>query len=139
MKSLKRILVLSLFALSAFIPSTSLADMPGRHPHYLRALADLRDARAHLEHTRKHNEHPAIEEIDAAIREIRKASIDDGKNLADHPPVDVRLDGPGRIHHARELLLKAKSDVDKEEDNQFAAGLQMRALKHIRAAIELTR
>ena len=85
------------------------------------------------------DERPAIEEIDMAIREIKKASIDDGKNLADHLPIDAKLDGPGRLRHARELLFKARADVNKEEDNRFAAGLQERALRHISLALDLAR
>ena len=74
---------------------SSLADDPGRHPAYLHALTDLRHARAHLEnlapthHMDKEEEH-AIDEIDKAIEEIKRAAIDDGKNLNDHPPVDAR-------------------------------------------------
>jgi hypothetical protein len=107
----------------------------GEHPAYLHALSDLRDARAHLERPgggeRKEQERKAIEEIDAAIFEIKRASIDDGKNINDHMPVDSRLDWPGRLHRAVELLDKAHSDVAREEDNRFAEGLQARAIEHI--------
>ena len=131
------------FALAAFAPSTSVADQPGRHPAYLHALDDLRDARAHLERRPgdpivKWDEHVAIKEIDAAIRAIQQASIDDGKNLADHPPIDARLDYSGRLHHALELLRKAHNDVKGEEDNNFAHGLQHLSLEHIDAAIQFT-
>jgi len=107
----------------------------GQHPAYLHALTDLRHARAHLErpdggHLR-HEEEDAIHEIDEAIREIKKASIDDGKNLNDHPPVDSHMDWPGQLHRALELLNKAHEDIAKEEDNRFAEGLQERALGHI--------
>jgi hypothetical protein len=105
------------------------------HPAYLHALSDLRDARAHLERPdggeRKEQERKAIEEIDAAIFEIKKASIEDGKNINDHVPVDSHLDWPGRLHKAVELLDKAHSDVSREEDNRFAEGLQARAIEHI--------
>jgi hypothetical protein len=107
----------------------------GEHPAYLHALSDLRDARAHLERPdggeRREQERKAIEEIDAAIFEIKRASIDDGKNINDHMPVDAHLDWPGRLHRAVELLDKAHSDVSREEDNRFADGLQARALEHI--------
>lgn len=105
------------------------------HPAYLHALSDLRDARAHLERPgggeRKEQEVKAIEEIDAAINEIKKASIEDGKNINDHLPVDAHLDWPGRLHRAVELLDKAHNDVAREEDNRFAEGLQARAIAHI--------
>jgi hypothetical protein len=106
-----------------------------RHPGYLRALSDLRAARSHLE-TPGHRalgerEERAIHEIDAAIGEIRKAAIDDGRNLYDHPPIDARLDRPGRRHRALELLNAAHNDIAREEDNRFAQGLQRRAMEHI--------
>ena len=44
MKTMNRKLTLPIFALAAFLPIAAQADVPGRHPHYLRALADLRDA-----------------------------------------------------------------------------------------------
>jgi hypothetical protein len=111
----------------------------GKHPAYLHALTDLRAARAHLERNDggelRHEEKEAIHAIDEAIAEIKKASIDDGKNLNDHPPVDAGLDRPGRLHRAKELLEKARQDITREEDNSFAQGLQQRAIGHIDRAI----
>ena len=72
---------------------------------------------------------------DDAIGEIKKASIDDGKDLNDHPPVDAGLDHTGRLHRAKELLEKAHQDIAHEEDNGFAQGLQQRAFGHIDRAI----
>src|SRR5882757_1012988 len=79
------------------------ADQPGRHPAYLHALTDLRHARAHLERRGgdrqvKWDERVAIAEIDAAIDEIKRAAINDGKSLTEHPPVDAGLDWGGRLH-----------------------------------------
>jgi tetratricopeptide (TPR) repeat protein len=123
-------LLLVTAAYSAAKPSPS-----PNHPAYLHALADLRDARAHLERPDggelRDQEKKAIHEIDDAINEIKKASIDDGKDLNDHPPVDVALDWRGRLHKALELVNKAHNDVAREEDNSFAQGLQQRALDHI--------
>ena len=62
--------------------------------------------------------------IDEAIAEIKRAAIDDGKDLHDHPPVDARMAWPGRLHRAKELLEKAHQDIAHEEDNAFAQGLQ---------------
>jgi len=114
----------------------SFADEPGRHPAYLHALTDLRHARAHLEnlaathHMDKEEEH-AINEIDKAIDEIKRAAIDDGKNLNDHPPVDAGLDRTGRFRRAQELLDKAHNDIAREEDDSSVRGLRDRALHHI--------
>ncbi len=122
----------------AFVASmvTLAAPAPAReHPAYLHALSDLRQARALLQRPDggelREQEKKAIREIDDAISEIKKAAIDDGKNLNDHPPADARMDWAGRLHRAVELLDKARRDVSEEEDNQFAQGLQQRAVQHI--------
>jgi len=73
----------------------------------------------------------AIREIDYAIKEIKDAAIDDGKDLHDHPPIDNRGLNTDRYHRAIELIDRAHNDVRKDEDNQFAQGLQARALRHI--------
>jgi len=140
---MKRLLALAVPALLLFGSTLLCADQPGRHPAYLHALTDLRHARAHLERRPgdamvQWDEHVAIREVDAAIKEIKEASIDDGKNLEDHPPVDARADYSGRLHRALELLRKAKADCMEEEDNNFARGLRGRAIKHIDEAIRFT-
>jgi hypothetical protein len=122
--------------LVAVCASFSFGDDPGRHPAYLHALTDLRHARAHLqrdtpsEHVDREEAH-AIAEIDKAIDEIKRAAIDDGKNLNDHPPVDAHMDWGGRYHKALELLDRAHHDISEKEDDGFAHGLRRRALEHI--------
>jgi len=112
-----------------------------RHPAYIHALEDLRHARAHLERPAAMtalaawDEAVAIRDIDAALGEITRAAINDGKSVNDHPPVDVRMDWRGRLHRTLELLRKARQDVSHEEDNPAAQGLQHRAIGHIDAAI----
>ena len=126
-------LLMFVVAVSAVL---SFADEPGKHPAYLHALTDLRHARAHLEnlaathHMDKEEEH-AINEIDKAIDEIKRAAIDDGKNLNDHPPVDAGMDRTGRFRRAQELLDKAHNDIAREEDDSSVRGLRDRALHHI--------
>ena len=131
---------LPLFVLLA--PLTARADMPGAHPAFLHALTDLRHARAHLEKPRNPqvnwDEKVAIKAVDDAINEIKKASIDDGKPLSDHPPVDAGLDHVGRLKRALELLRKAKKDISERESNDFAHGLRDRAVGHIDRAINFT-
>jgi hypothetical protein len=136
MKSVnKSVLAVVALLLLVFVCRAAEPVPPRDHPAYLHALTDLRHARAHLERPDGgqlgEEESIAIREIDAAIGEIKKAAIDDGKNLNDHPAVDSHLDWPGRLHRAAELLKKAHSDVAQEEDNAFAQGLQHRALEHI--------
>lgn len=108
------------------------------HPGYLHALTDLRTARAHLQNPDSgvlhEQEQNAIAEIDKAIGEIKAASIDDGKNLNDHPGIDVHLKWVAHLNKCAELLKKAHDDVAKEEDNPAAQGLQARALDHIAKA-----
>jgi hypothetical protein len=116
----------------------------GEHPYYLHALSDLRAARWMIEHRpgnwqQTTDEVEAVRQIDAAISEIKKASIDDGKNLADHPAVDERNEHDGRLHVAVDYLKKARQDIGQDEDNRFAQGLQERAYLHIDNAISAVR
>jgi hypothetical protein len=139
---LKSRLLLSGLLLVA-LPFAANADMPGKHPYYLHALSDLRAARWMLEHRPgdaavSAQEDVAITEIDKAIGEIKKASIDDGKDIHDHPPVQGVEDRPGRLHKAAELLRKVHSDVAREEDDPFARGLRDRAIMHIDEALHAT-
>lgn len=131
-------LTVALAALLLVVPAMLSAAAPpagGDHPAYLHALTDLRHARAHLERPDggelREQEKKAIHEIDEAINEIKKAAVDDGKNLNDHPPVDRQMDWSGRLHRALELVDKARQDVAREEDNAFAQGLRNRAILHI--------
>jgi hypothetical protein len=141
MKLKSRLLLSGL--LLAVLPFAANADMPGKHPAYLHALSDLRAARWMLSHRPgdpavSSQEDVAITEIDKAIGEIKKASIDDGKNLEDHPPVQGINDRPGRLHKALELLHKVHGDVAREEDDPFTKGLRDRAIMHIDEAAHAT-
>ncbi len=115
------------------------ADLPGKHPGYLHALTDLRTARWLLSHQPGDakvygDEDVAITEVNAAIGEIKKASIDDGKDINDHPAVDVKEHG-SRLLRSIESLKKAHEDITKEEDNPEARELRHRAVEHIDHAI----
>jgi hypothetical protein len=119
------------------------ATQPSKHPAYLHALSDLRTARWMLEHRPgdaavSAHESEAISEIDRAIAEIRRAAIDDGKNIHDHPSADVPKDYRGRLHKAVELLRKVRADTAREEDNPSARGLRDRAIGHVDAALRAT-
>jgi len=115
----------------------------GVHPAYLHALTDLRNARANLERKggdrqMKWDEHDGVVAIDRAIQDIKQAAIDDGKNLEDHPPLDVKEPRQGRLHKALAALKKAHADISKEEDNAYANGLRNRAVHDIEEAIRFT-
>ena len=113
------------------------------HPAYLHALTDLRDARWNLEHRAgdaavSTQEDVAIVETDRAINDAKTAAMEDGKNIAQHPPEDAHIDRRGRLHHAAELLRKARSDIAQGEANPQTVELRNHALGHIDAAILAT-
>ena len=126
-------------ALACLLPIASQEVLAqGKHPHYLHALSDLRDARAHLERpdggALRQQEKDAIHHIDEAIGEIKRASIDDGKNIADHAPVDAHMPWQGRLHKSRDLIDKAIADCSKEEDDPHTQGLLARIVEHLHKA-----
>jgi hypothetical protein len=135
-------LAIALFPLmlAGLAPLSASAQMlPGAHPGYLHALTDLRTARWFLYHQPGDakvyaDEDIGINEIDAAIGEIKKASIDDHKDLNDHPGVDVKEHG-SRLLKAIETLKAARHDVEGEEDNPQAKELRHRSLEHIDRAM----
>jgi hypothetical protein len=134
-------LALSGLLLMLMIPFAANADLPGNHPAYLHALSDLRAARWMLEHRPgdpavSGQEDVAVVEIDAAIGEIKKAAIDDGKDIHDHVGITDVANRPGRLHKALELLHKVHQDV---EDDPMVRGLRNRAIGHIDAAINATK
>lgn len=121
---------------------TQAQEVPGPHPAYLHALSDLRAARHYLNdgwawRPVKHDDEEAIREIDAAINEIKRAAIDDGKGLNDPFPIDTSLTPHGRFHKANELLWKAHNDLSRAEDVREARGLRNRAIGHVDRAHEI--
>ncbi len=113
------------------------------HPAYLHALTDLRDARWNLEHRPgdaavSTQEDVAIVETDRAINDAKTAAMEDGKNVWQHPPEDAKIDRRGRLHHANELLRKARKDVAEGESNPNAVELRNRVIGHIDLAIQAT-
>jgi hypothetical protein len=117
-------------------PAASQAQVPGPHPAYLHALSDLRAARHYLNDgwawgPVRHDDDVAVREIDAAINEIKHASIDDGKGLNDPFPIDRSLSPHDRFRKANELLAAAHHDLDHAEDVPWSRELRNRALVHI--------
>jgi hypothetical protein len=114
------------------------APMPAIHPAYLHAISDLRYARALLyrEDWRPvmRDQQAAVEEIDRAIGEAKRAAIDDGKNPNDHPPIDRGFGWEGRFRKAMELLNSAEHDLSEAETNGAAAGWRNAALGNVRNA-----
>jgi hypothetical protein len=124
------------------VPTTSRqseAQGQERHPHYLRALSDLRLARGYLDRLTPNerideDQQRAINEIDKAIDEIRHASIDDGKDIRDHAPIDARIEPRDRFAKAHEALQAAMGDVRQAEDDPRTRALQGQAMDKIRRA-----
>jgi hypothetical protein len=134
---------LLLLLAAALSPVLAFADLPGKHPFYLHALSDLRAARWLIEHRPgdravSSSEDVAITRIDETISEIKRAAIDDGKDLRDHPGADGTYDDRGRLHRAQELLRKVHADIAREEDDPLTRGLRDRAVHHLDEAIEAT-
>lgn len=131
-----------LLASIAVVALPAFADTPGHHPAYLHALSDLRYARALLNRPQEihvqRDQAAAIDRIDKAIYELKNASIDDHKNLNDHPRIDANLDRPGRLARVMELLKKIENDIEREEDNANARGWRNAAIKYVREAEGLT-
>jgi hypothetical protein len=94
---------------------TMQAKVPGPHPAYLHALSDLRAARPYLNDgwrgLREYDDDAVIREIDAAINEIKKASIDDGKGLNDPFRVDAHLSAHDRFRHGRNCRRRRPSSL----------------------------
>ena len=137
---IKPVSMLSGLLLLLMLPLAAMADLPGKHPYYLHALSDLRSARWLLEHRPgdaavSGAEDVAVAEIDKTIGEIKKAAIDDGKDIHDHPAVDAPADHPGRLHKSLEILRKVHSDIAREEDDPMTKGLRDRAIHHLDEAI----
>jgi hypothetical protein len=119
------------------------ADTPGRHPHYVHARSDLRRAqwllRVQDEPNVMRHVHDADDSIERAIHEIDQAAVIDRKFIEDHPPVDTRLDRPGRFRRSLELLKAARADIGREEDNPGAIGWRDAAYRHIDHALDQIR
>src|SRR5580658_4116395 len=137
-----RLMVLTAGLAAAAAPMTVQADVPGPHPAYLHALSDLRAARHYLSDgwawaPVKHDDNEAIREIDAAINEIKKASIDDGKGLNDPFHIDAHLSPHDRFRKANELLASANNDLSRAEDVPSSRGLRDRAIGHVDKAHQI--
>jgi hypothetical protein len=113
--------------LTLFITTPYWADNPGKHPHYLHALPDLRDARVHLERRDTdpvdHADEQTIEMIDVAMADIRRAPrlmTERTFMITSRSTSDSRA---YRFHKAIELLAQAKQDVAEEEDQADTRGV----------------
>ena len=108
---------------------------PAEHPYYSHAMSDLRQARALLARPDvqpvQDDERWAVGAIDAALKEMTQASIQDGKNPWQIPGPDARLSPTDRFHQALQLLEQARRDASPREDDPWVRELQGRILRHI--------
>ncbi|MBP4050239.1 hypothetical protein [Chromobacterium violaceum] len=111
---------------------------PAEHPYYLHAMSDLRQARAYLARPDypqiADDERRAVAEIDAALGEMQRAAIEDGKDPWRYEQPDARMSPTDRFHRAMELLDAARRDAGHQEDDPWVRDLQRRILRHIDAA-----
>ncbi len=111
---------------------------PADHPYYLHAMSDLRQARAYLARPDypqiADDERRAVGEIDAALNEMQRAAIEDGKDPWRYEQPDARMSPTDRFHKALELLDAARRDASHQEDDPWVRDLQHRILHHIDGA-----
>jgi hypothetical protein len=139
----KNFLCMMMLAAIAAAPVVAGAQqVPGPHPAYLHALSDLRAARHYLNdgwawEAVRRDDNAAVGQIDAAIGEIKKAAIDDGKGDADPFPIDSHLSPHDRFRKANDLLASAHRDLAKAEDVPESRGLRDRAIGHVDQAHQI--
>ena len=126
-------LLVAMFVVTVSMGTQAKAQLPGSPP-YLQALTDLRMARAIIEADARpqnsNEKHHEIEEINGAIKEIKAAAIDDGKDLGYNPPPDAQGTSVS-LHGAVRFLRKAHDDCFGAADMPSAIGMKIRALRHI--------
>jgi hypothetical protein len=138
-RTVRRLMLGAAIASALLVPFAARADLPGRHPGYLHALTDLRSARWLMERQPGDgrvyaDEDIGITEVNAAIQELKRASIDDGKDLRDRPGSDT-IEHGSRLLRAIEVLKQARNDIAQEEDNPEVRDLRNRAFAHIDRAL----
>ena len=129
------------FALPLLVSTLAMAQLPGRHPHYIHALSDLRAAQWQIDHRRpedgeiREDELVASDEVAAAVHSTSSAASADGKDLGWNAPPDAPLAYDGRLHAAIDLLRAAHADLAMPEDDPMAVNQQKLALLRVDAAL----
>lgn len=139
---IRRCLAVAPLVVAAMLPGWAGAQIPGRHPPYLRALTDLHDARYYLSHRAgpplTPPERRAIAEIDRTMRLVQRAAYGDGKNLAVHPAEDLPPPRVPRLARVSQLLRKARADLGAPEDNSNVWRFRYNAAMHLDRAIRIS-
>jgi hypothetical protein len=132
-----------LVALTMFAAGARALTESASHPAYLHALSNLRHALALIEAREAHSgsaalkadEQEAVRDIDAAIKEIKTAAVDDGKSLKDHPPVDPKGNHKDNLVRAHGLLRESYEECNKAEGNASVRALRIKIVHHIGDAV----
>ncbi len=138
---MKTIFLGAALALPLLASTLATADEPGRHPHYIHALSDLRAAQWQIDHRRpedgevREDEQVSSDEVAIAIRSVTDAAYREGKDLGFQPPPDAQMAYGGRLHAAIDLLRAAHNDLALPEDDPVARGQQHAALLRVDAAL----
>jgi hypothetical protein len=143
LKSMKNpFLKIAIYCLMAGITCFSFSSANAQqHDGYVHALKKLRAAHWLLDHRPGNWQQSADEQqaesfIEAAVTEIKAASVEDGKGWADRPDnfQDIQ-DRTGRLREAVNLLRSAKQDVLTEPDVNNGYRARRHAIKQLDAAI----
>jgi hypothetical protein len=134
-----RWMVLAAGLITVAAPMGMQAGVRGPHPAYLHALSDLRAARHYLNDgwawtPEMHDDDVAIQQIDAAIDEIKRSAVDDGKGLNDRVAINTHLSPHERFQKAKDLLSTVQNDLSRAEDMPSSRGLKERAIGHVNEA-----
>ena len=139
MKKMHFLIALTVFAMLSVTVSAQVQHT--LHPNYLEALGQLRDARWLLIHrgvndpAQAKEEQKAIAEVEAAIKEITNAAIDDGKSLDHAPHEDNKAyTVKDRLKWAYEYMRKADKNILHEDANPVATDMRNRCHAHIKEA-----
>lgn len=138
MRPIVRIVSLSLPLLTSTL---GIAQVPGRHPHYIHAMSDLRAAQWQIDHRRpedgemREDKLIASDEVAAAIHSATVAAAADAKYLGWNPPADAPPAYDGRLRAAIDLLRAAHNDLALPEDDPAARDHQRLAIFRVDAAL----
>ncbi|BBD62341.1 hypothetical protein NIES2109_51800 [Nostoc sp. HK-01] len=114
------------------------ADIPGKHPYYIHARSDLRQAELLLQKADESNvlqeEKAAYSKVHTAIAELDKAAVLDRKDINNYPAIDSSLKHLDKFRSIYKLLRSAEKNIEREEDNHSAVGWRNRAKVNIEQA-----
>lgn len=115
-------------------------EPPAKNPDYAHALPELRTARWLLTQQPgdppvRTNEDQAVQDIDAAIRDITKGAFDDHKDVNDHEQMEMAKDHTTRLHQALDRLHRAHAYLSKEVADPRGVTVRNQALENIDRAV----